>query len=78
MTIELTTEMQEIIREQLATGRYATEAEVVRSALRRLKHEEAFEQDILAAMDDEAAGRVKTLDEFITDFRQKNPVPTMR
>lgn len=75
MTIELTTEMQDIIREQLATGRFASEADVLSSALKKLQQEWKFRQDIQAAMEDEAAGRMKSLDEFIVDFRQKFPVP---
>jgi Arc/MetJ-type ribon-helix-helix transcriptional regulator len=77
MTIELTAEMQEIIREQLATGRFASETDVLSSALKKLQQEWEFQQDIVAAMEDEAAGRVKTRDQFIADFRKKHPAPTM-
>ncbi len=77
MTIELTAEMQEIIREQLATGRFATEADVLSSALKKLQQEWELHQDITASMEDEATGRVKALDEFLADFREKFPVPAI-
>ena len=75
MNVELTTEMQDIIREQLATGRFASEADVLSSALKKMQRDWDTYLDIQAAMEDEAAGRVKSLDEFLADFRQKFPVP---
>jgi Arc/MetJ-type ribon-helix-helix transcriptional regulator len=78
MTIELTAEMQEIIREQLATGRFASEAEVLSSALKKLQREWEFHQDLTASMEDEASGRVKTLDEFDTEFRATHNLSSRR
>ena len=75
MTIELTTEMQEIIREQLATGRYATEAEVLSSALKKLRCEWECHQDIVASMEDEAAGRLIDLEDFEAEFRSLHQLP---
>ncbi len=69
MTIELTSEMEQIIHEQIATGRYASAADVLRSALRQLRDLTDLESDIFAGIEDEAAGRMTNLDEFDSAFR---------
>lgn len=75
MTIELTDDMRDIIREQLATGLYATETEVLRSALKKLQRAWELHQDIIASMEDEAAGRLIDLDELDAEFRATYKLP---
>jgi putative addiction module CopG family antidote len=71
MTIDLTPEMQTLIDHQLAAGRYATAAEVVYSALWFLHHASNFQQEILASMADEEAGRTMSFEDFDAKFRSK-------
>lgn len=58
---------EEFIREQLATGRYASASEVIRDALRLLEEREArkaaFEKAIEDSLADVEAGRVFDADE---------------
>ncbi|MCW0180755.1 MAG: type II toxin-antitoxin system ParD family antitoxin [Zavarzinia sp.] len=58
---------EEFIREQLATGRYASASEVIRDALRLLEEREArkaaFEKAIEDSLADVEAGRVIDADE---------------
>ncbi len=77
MSIELTTEMERLITEQLATGRYASVADVVHSALLHLREASDSERELYAAMDDETSGRLIGLDEFVTAFRDAHPVSSV-
>lgn len=63
LTLTLTPEMEEIINEQLATGHFATQEEVVRDAVLqlRLSHDE-LKAAIDKGMDDIKHGRVGPLD----------------
>jgi putative addiction module CopG family antidote len=63
MTVTLTPEMEEIIKQQLATGLFATQEEVVRAALLQLRtqHDE-LKAAINVGLDDIQHGRVAPLD----------------
>lgn len=63
MTVTLTPEMQEIIQQQLATGQFATQDEVVRVALLNLRRQyDELKAEIEKGMEDIRHGRVAPLD----------------
>jgi Arc/MetJ-type ribon-helix-helix transcriptional regulator len=64
-------DLDEQLKDRLATGQYASEEDVLREALRALKRQE---DDVAAARealaDLEAGDRGKAFDEFVEDFRR--------
>ena len=63
MTVTLTPEMEEIVKEFLATGQYATREEVVRVALLLVREQYAeLKSAIAEGMEDVKEGRVAPLD----------------
>ncbi len=66
---------EEFIREQIATGRYASASEVIRDALRLLEEREArkaaFEKSIEDSLADVEAGRVFDADEVFDRLEAK-------
>jgi len=79
MTLTLTPEMEEIINQQLATGQFTTQEEVVQEALiqLRLQHDE-LKVAIDKGMEDIKHGRVGPLDVAATlaRVRAKQAVET--
>jgi putative addiction module CopG family antidote len=76
MTISLTPELDRLLQESLASGRYGTVEEVLTAALRALD----IRDDTIAAIEegyqDFLAGRYHTLEESDAEFRQKHNIPT--
>jgi hypothetical protein len=64
--------IQDLLEECLESGGYATEDEVLLRALQALKEYDEAVADIQEGLADEAAGRLRTLEEFDAEFR-----PTM-
>jgi Arc/MetJ-type ribon-helix-helix transcriptional regulator len=64
MTYQLPPEIVERVQSQLALGLYATPADVLNDALDALEQRHADIASIQRGIDDERAGRVKTLNEF--------------
>jgi len=62
ITVSLSPEYEHIIREKLASGRYASEAEVVQEALRLLRDRDASEAAGLEALRCEIAIGLADLD----------------
>ncbi len=54
-------EIKTLIEDRMATGRYASEDDVLRRALRALAEYDEAIADIQEGMDDEAAGRLRPL-----------------
>jgi predicted transcriptional regulator len=64
MTYQLPPEIDERVQAQLALGIYATPAEVLNEALDALEQRNEDIASIQRGIEDEQAGRVKTLEEF--------------
>ncbi|MDI6028021.1 type II toxin-antitoxin system ParD family antitoxin [Corticibacterium sp. UT-5YL-CI-8] len=66
MNVSMPKEMAEFVEREVASGEYSSSSEVVREALRLLRHDKAQEEEKLAilrreigiAIDDVAAGRI--------------------
>jgi Arc/MetJ-type ribon-helix-helix transcriptional regulator len=68
---EIPSEIKTMIADRMATGKYATEVEVLRRALRTLAEYDEAVTDIQEGMDDEAAGRIRPLDAVDVEIRRK-------
>jgi len=62
--------IQHLLDERMESGAYASEDEVLVRALQSLKEYDEAVVDIQEGLDDEAAGRVRSLREFDVEFRQ--------
>jgi Arc/MetJ-type ribon-helix-helix transcriptional regulator len=72
MTIEIPSDFQPFVREQLQLGCFSTEQQVVTEALRLLKAErDETLEGIRAGLADAAAGRVQPLAEAFGDLRRE-------
>ena len=71
MSQVLTTEIQTLIATQMATGRYASEEALLLRALRTLADYDEAVADIQEGIRDEAAGRMRPLDEVDAEIRQR-------
>ena len=68
-------DVEEQIQEQLATGGYSSQDDVLREALRALRWRDQEVAAIQEGIEDMEAGRVKPLREFDREFRQRNKIP---
>jgi len=76
MAYQFPADVQDQLRQRIATGLYATEDDVLRDALRALKlQEEDVAAVELAIADMEAGDRGKPFDEFVEEFRRKHKIP---
>jgi putative addiction module CopG family antidote len=71
MTYEIPAQLQSLIDQKMSTGQYASQDELLTEALRSLDDHEAAVADIQQGIEDEAAGRMRPLDEVDADIRQK-------
>lgn len=71
MRYDFPTEIKTMIEDRLATGKYASEDEVLQRALHRLTEYDETVSDIQEAMDDEAAGRLRPLRDVDDEIRRK-------
>ena len=69
MSYQLPPEIDQRVQSQLALGIYATAADLLNEALDALEQRNEDIASIQRGIDDEAAGRVKTLAEFRQDTR---------
>jgi putative addiction module CopG family antidote len=76
MSYNLPPDVQDQIRQQIATGQYSSEDDVLRAALRAL----AFRRDefaaIQAGLDDVEAGRLHAFEEVDADIRRQFGFPS--
>ena len=77
MTISLTPELDQVLKEKLASGRYASVEEVLTAAFRALDEEEETIAAVLEGNADFEAGRYRTLEEADAEFRAKYGIPPM-
>lgn len=80
MSVALTQEMAEMVRQAVETGEYASSSEVVREALRDWKHRRDFNQAGLEELRrlwteglDSGPGRYTTIQEIIGEARRRVP-----
>ena len=80
MSVALTQEMAEMVRQAVETGEYATSSEVVREALRDWKHRRDFNQTGLEELRRlwteglrSGPGRYTTIQEIIAEARRRAP-----
>lgn len=70
-TEELTPVIDQLVQEQLATGKYRSREEVLVQALRQLAEHDQFMADLEAAAEDEAAGRLRDADEVMAEMAER-------
>ena len=76
MSYPFSATIQHLLDERMESGAYASEDEVLVRALQSLKEYDEAVVDIQEGLDDEAAGRVRSLREFDVEFRQTLGLPT--
>ena len=82
-SISLTPDLDDAIQRRIASGRYASQSEVIRAALRVLERDEEEHARKLAALDaaiargiaDAEAGRVVPLDDAFARIRKELDIP---
>ena len=80
MSVALTPEMAEMVRQAVETGEYASSSQVVREALRAWKHRRDFNQTGLEELRrlwteglHSGPGRYTTIQEIIAEARRRAP-----
>jgi len=71
MQYEVPPDVDQQIRQHVATGQYASEAEVLREAMRALESRDQEIAAIQAGIDDMEAGRIRPFEEVDADIRQR-------
>ena len=75
MNVSLTPELEKFVADTVATGRYNSASEVVREGLRKLEEEENWKEyakaKIAQGLEDVAAGRIVTEEQFLEDLKQR-------
>lgn len=72
---QLPPDLDQQIKQYVATGLYQTEEEVLRDALRALADEKTVLDDIRIGIDDLNAGRGRPLEDVDADIRRKHDIP---
>ena len=75
MGISLTPELDDMVHQKLASGRYSSVEDVLTAALRALNEEEETIAAVTEGYEDVLAGRVFTLEEANAEFNRKRGVP---
>lgn len=75
MPYALTGEVEELVREQMASGKYESEDALLTRALRLLAEYDETVADLRVGLEDEQAGRVRPLREVDAELRQKHGIP---
>jgi putative addiction module CopG family antidote len=75
MTISLTPELDRVLKEKLASGRYGSIEEVLVAAFRALNDEEETIAAVLEGNADFEAGRYRSLEDLDAEFRKKRGIP---
>lgn len=68
--------IRHLLDERMESGAYTSEDEVLVRALQSLREYDEAVADIQEGLDDETAGRVRSLREFDAEFRQTLGLPT--
>ncbi len=75
VTESKSTRIDELVDEQLATGRYESRDDVLLEALRSLSEREQTLADIDRGLEDEANGRVREVSVAFAELRSKYQIP---
>jgi putative addiction module CopG family antidote len=75
MKITLTPDLDRLVQQRLASGRYGSEEQVLEAALRALDEQEQSLIAIAEGYSDYQAGRYRIFDDSDADFRQRNNLP---
>lgn len=75
MPIALTGAVEELVRQQMASGKYVSENELLARALRLLAEYDETVTDLRAGLEDENAGRLRPLRDVDAELRQKCCIP---
>ncbi|MBX9788433.1 MAG: hypothetical protein K2Y37_05920 [Pirellulales bacterium] len=71
MTLQISADVEQLIRLQMATGHYQSEDDLLRDALQALAERADDVAAIQEGLDDLLAGRVHLLDEVDAEIRQR-------
>lgn len=71
MNAEVTSSIDELVEELLATGRYRSREDVLLKALQQLADHEDLLADLEASADDEAAGRLVDAEDVFAEMEAK-------
>ena len=71
MSYEISDTIQQMISQKMATGIYASEEQLLTIALNKMDDYEQAVADIKEGLEDELAGRVRSLQEVDRDLRQE-------
>jgi len=74
-SFDISPDLDDEIREQMKSGRYGSEEDLLRDALQALKWRDQEIVAIQEGIDDMQAGRTRTLAEFDREFRQRKNIP---
>ena len=74
-TEELTPVIDQLVQEQLSTGKYRSREEVLVRALRNLAEHDQFMADLEASAEDEAAGRLIDAEDVFAEMEAKYGLP---
>ena len=69
------TEIDELVEQRLATGRFRSREEVLLKALRQLADHEQLLADLEAAAEDEAVGRLRDAEDVFAEMEAKYNLP---
>lgn len=75
MSFQLPPDLDDQVKERLATGQYESEDDVLRQALRALRWQEQETTAIQEGIDDMEAGRVRPLRESDREYRDRHKIP---
>jgi Arc/MetJ-type ribon-helix-helix transcriptional regulator len=71
MSLQLSPELEETIREEMASGKYASEEQLLQEALLALREQREDIAAIQAGIDDWQAGRTRPFAEVAEEIRQE-------
>lgn len=71
MSLQVSPELEETIREEMASGKYASEEQLLREALLALREQREDFAAIQAGIDDWQAGRTRPFEEVAEEIRQE-------
>lgn len=74
MTYQFPLDLEEGIKERMASGRYSSEDDLLRDALHALRWRDQEVVAIQEGIDDMEAGRMKPLRDFDREFRERNNI----
>lgn len=72
---QLPPDLDQQVKQYIASGHYRTEEDVLRDALRALAEEQSVRDDIRQGLEELDAGRGRSLEEVDADLRKKHNIP---